>query len=214
MIDAGPAPIPPENVTVTEYASGGAIVSWNPARKGRVAIAYYTVDYCYDDQWSRLSRVELKPTDTHYIGNPSRRFHPPLPSAPSIRPFHPFRPLHFHPSSSLAFLPLGFILFYPSYSTHHPSHPSHPSIHPSIPLYPVQFHPPSNFSILPFGLIPFYPSYSIHPPSIHSPSNFILSDPINRLILFFPSVEFNPILFMVLHPYFHPISSGSIPSTV
>jgi len=64
---SGPMPIPPQNVTVVEYADGGAIVSWNPARKGRVAIAYYTVDYCSDDQWSRLSRVELKPADTHYI---------------------------------------------------------------------------------------------------------------------------------------------------
>ena len=73
---AGPAPIPPENVTVMEYADGGAIVSWNPARKGRVAIAYYTVDYCYDDQWSRLSRIELKPADTHYIGNPIHPIHP------------------------------------------------------------------------------------------------------------------------------------------
>ena len=155
-------PIPPQNVTVVEYADGGAIVSWNPARKGRVAIAYYTVDYCSDDQWSRLSRVELKPADTHYIGNPSIHpcihpyIHPSIQSTHHYIHFiyiHLFNPLapstsstysSIHPSIHLYFHPFIHLSLHPSL---HPSiHPSlypsvltsiHSYIHPSYPSIPV-----------------------------------------------------------------------------
>ena len=63
----GPPPIAPENVTITE-TSDGIILSWNYPRRGNIAIAYFTVDYCYDDQWRRLSKAELKSTETNFQG--------------------------------------------------------------------------------------------------------------------------------------------------
>ncbi|XP_046649399.1 protein turtle-like isoform X4 [Daphnia pulicaria] len=61
----GPPPIAPENVTITE-TSDGIILSWSYPRRGNIAIAYFTVDYCYDDQWRRLSKSELKSTENNF----------------------------------------------------------------------------------------------------------------------------------------------------
>ncbi|XP_032791333.2 protein turtle isoform X2 [Daphnia magna] len=61
----GPPPIAPENVTLTE-TSDGVVLSWSYPRRGNIAIAYFTVDYCYDEQWRRLSKTELKPTETYF----------------------------------------------------------------------------------------------------------------------------------------------------
>jgi hypothetical protein len=69
----GPPPIAPENVTITE-TSDGIILSWSYPRRGNIAIAYFTVDYCYDDQWRRLSKAELKSTETNFQGISSFKF--------------------------------------------------------------------------------------------------------------------------------------------
>lgn len=64
----GPPPIAPENVTLTE-TSDGVLLAWNYPRRGNIAIAYFTVDYFYDDQWKRLSKTQLKPHETSFLGN-------------------------------------------------------------------------------------------------------------------------------------------------
>lgn len=65
---SGPPPIAPENVTITE-TQDGILLSWSYPRRGNIAIAYFTVDYCYDEKWSRLSKTELKPTETYFQGD-------------------------------------------------------------------------------------------------------------------------------------------------
>lgn len=55
-------------MTITEV-SDGILLSWSYPRRGNIAIAYFTVDYCYDEQWRRLSKTELKPTETYFQGD-------------------------------------------------------------------------------------------------------------------------------------------------
>ena len=64
---SGPPPIAPENVTLTE-TSDGVLLTWNYPRRSNVAIAYFTVDYNYDDQWKRLSKTQLKPHEVSFLG--------------------------------------------------------------------------------------------------------------------------------------------------
>lgn len=71
MRNEGPSPSAPENVTVTE-TSDGIILSWAASKKASVATAYFTVDYCYDDQWRRLSKTELKPHESSFKGTRAR----------------------------------------------------------------------------------------------------------------------------------------------
>lgn len=54
-------------MTITE-TQDGILLSWSYPRRGNIAIAYFTVDYCYDEKWSRLSKTELKPTETYFQG--------------------------------------------------------------------------------------------------------------------------------------------------
>lgn len=62
-------PIAPDNVTIANASDGtNFVLSWSHSRKGNIAIAYYTVDYCYDDQWRRLSKTELKPHELSLLG--------------------------------------------------------------------------------------------------------------------------------------------------
>ena len=63
----GPPPIAPENVNITE-SKDGYLLTWTHPKRGNIAIAYFTVDWCYDDQWRRLTKTELKPIETSYFG--------------------------------------------------------------------------------------------------------------------------------------------------
>jgi hypothetical protein len=55
-------------VTITETSDSNYLLTWSHPKRGNIAIAYFTVDYCFDDQWRRLSKTELKPTETSFIG--------------------------------------------------------------------------------------------------------------------------------------------------
>lgn len=67
---AGPKPGSPRNLTVTEI-SNGFLITWMPPLERGNLIQHYVIKYKTDGPWKTLNKNQIRPEDTHYLGNNS-----------------------------------------------------------------------------------------------------------------------------------------------